>query len=237
MNDIYSDITMDSMYDILLALPLFKGVSRERLSGIIEKNRFHFLKYPAGETIVHAGDLCDHVQFVISGKARVSMADQNDRIRVSQTIVGPEVLVPDFLFGKKTFYPCEITAQETCGILQIQKQDYLNILNSDNIFLFNYLNYISMDAQKGIHGVLAVAGGDLEVRIAFWIIALTQSGGTDIVMSCRQRDLYTVFGVQRTSLIATLDSMKERGIIDYTPNEIRVLSRDALISVIADAMG
>ncbi len=221
------------MYDLLLTLPLFKGVSHERISQIIEKNKFHFLKYPSGETFVRAGDPCTHVQFVISGKARVTISDYNDRIRVSQTITGPEVIAPDFLFGKDPFYPCDIVAEENCGILQINKQDYLKILNSDNIFLFNFLNYISMDAQKGIHGILAVASGNPEVRIALWIISLTQRGGTDIVMSCRQRDLYTVFGVQRQSLIAILESMKSRGIIDYTSTEIRVHSRQALIDIIA----
>ena len=36
---------MDSMYDVLLQLPIFQGVSRNKISELIEKMKFHFLKY------------------------------------------------------------------------------------------------------------------------------------------------------------------------------------------------
>lgn len=223
---------MDSMYEILMALPLFKGVSHERLSEIVEKAKFHFLKYLEGETVVTAGDRCDHMQFVISGSVRVTMSNPDGRFRVSQTLKAPDVIAPDFLFGRATHYPCSVTAIEPAGILKITKADYINILNSDNVFLFNYINTLSMNSQKAIEGVLAVAAGSLEERIAFWIVALTQPSGQDITLTCRQRDLYALFGVQRSSFLATLDSMKQRGIIDYSPNEIRILSRRDLLNML-----
>lgn len=116
--------------------------------------------------------------------------------------------------------------------MQIEKNDFINIIRSDEVCLFNYLNYISTNAQKAIDGVLSLTSGSLEERIAFWIIALTQRDAKDVTLACRHRDLYTLFGVQRSSFISTLDSMKERGLIDYTPTEIRVLSRNDLRSVL-----
>ena len=54
----------------------------------------------------------------------------------------------------------------------------------------------------------------------------------DIVMECRHRDLYTVFGVQRQSLLVALDTMKDEGIIDYEPNRILVPDRKKLLEVL-----
>ncbi|MDE6308755.1 MAG: helix-turn-helix domain-containing protein, partial [Muribaculaceae bacterium] len=119
--------------------------------------------------------------------------------------------------------------------LQITKADYLKILNLDQIFLFNYLNVLSMNAQKATQGILAVTSGNLADRIAFWIVALTQRRGTDITLSCRQRDLYSLFGVQRTSLISTLESLRDRNILTFTQNEIRINSREALIEILHNA--
>lgn len=223
---------MDSMYEILLGLPLFKGVSNEKISEIVEKAKFHFLKYLAGETIISAKEPCTHIKFIISGKARLTIANSDDRFKVSQTLNAPNVIAPEFLFGRAPFYPCSATAIEATGILQISKSDYIRILNSDEIFLFNFLNIISMNAQKAVDGILALTTGSLEERIAFWIISLTQRGGTDITLTCRQRDLYSLFGVQRTSFIATLESMKSKGIIDYSSNEIRIISRDSLLDIL-----
>ena len=39
---------MDSMYEILMALPLFHGVSYAKLSEVIGSTKFHFLKYLDG---------------------------------------------------------------------------------------------------------------------------------------------------------------------------------------------
>ena len=223
---------MNSMYEILMGLPLFKGVSRYKISEVVGMTKFHFLKYLEGETVVTAGDPCTHIIFIISGKLRVTIANSNSRFKVSQTLEAPNVLAPEFLFGRAPFYPCTAVALEPVSILQISKTDYTKILNSDEIFLFNFLNILSRNAQKAVDGILAIPTGSLEERIAFWIISLTQPGGTDISLTCRQRDLYSLFGVQRTSFISTLDSLKERGIIEYDTNEIRINSRQSLLEIL-----
>lgn len=220
------------MFDILMDLPLFRGVSRERMTETVEMARFHFLKYLQEETIIDAGDPCTHIKFIISGRVRSSISSADKRFKVSQTLCAPDVIAPDFLFGRAIKYPCRVTAIDPSGILQISKNDYLKILNSDQIFMFNFLNILSVNAQKSVEGVLSLATESLEERIAFLIVALTQPGGLEISLSCRQRDLYTMLGAQRGAFISSLGSMKERGIIDYDQNEIRVHDRRALIALL-----
>ena len=125
-----------------------------------------------------------------------------------------------------------MTAIEPTGILQIAKNDYIKILKSDEVFMFNYLNLLSMNAQKSVSGVLALTTGSIEERIAFWIVALTQPSGRDISLECRQRDLYSFFGVQRGSFIATLDNMKKLGLLTYGPSKIDIISRRSLIDLL-----
>lgn len=227
---------MDRLYEFLLSLPLFSGISKEKILQVVGNTKLHFLKYTPGETILRAGDPCTHIKFVISGSVRQSIANADGRFTVSQTLPAPAVIAPEFIFGRVTRYPCTVVAREGAGLLQIAKADYLHLLHSDSIFLFNYLNLLSMNAQKTVDGILAVATGSLEERIAFWIVALTQRGGTEITMSCRQRDLYALFGVQRSSFIAALDDMKAKGIIDYTNTEIRISDRAALVNMLRTAV-
>lgn len=220
------------MYEILMALPLFHGVSYSKLSEVVGRTKFHFLKYLDGEKIVEAGEPCTHIKFIISGSARVSVENSDGRFRVSQTLTRPAVIEPEYLFGRATAYPCTAVAIGATGVLQIAKADYVKLLNADPIFLFNYLNMLSVNAQKAVDGVLALTTGSLEERIAFWIVALTQRGGTDVVLTCRQRDLYALFGVQRSSFIATLEGMKSRWLIDYSQSEIRIKSRADMVSLL-----
>lgn len=220
------------MFQTLMGLPLFHGVSYQKLSEIIGKHPFHFIKYPEGQEIIHAGDPCTHLLTIVSGNARVSIAGGDGRVKVSQTLSAPEIINPDFFFGKTTVSPSTVTAVDTCGIMQIEKKDYIEIINSDQVFLFNFLNILSVDAQLSTEGVIALTSGDLKKRIAYWIVALTQRNGKDITMECRQRDLYSVFGVPRQSLTAALSEMKAEGILDFTPASISVFSRKALLDIL-----
>lgn len=219
---------MDSMFEILMGLPLFRGVTHERMSQIVGSAKFHFLKYPAGEEIAHTGEQCTHLKFILSGSARLRIDSADGRFRVGQTLTAPAVVSPDFLFGSDTTYHGTATALDTVSVLQVSKSDYLNILTADQVFLLNYLNDLSANAQRGVNGVLALAGGSIEERIAYWIICLTQPGTTDITLTCKQRDLYSVFGVQRSSFMAALDGMRERGLITYTSTEISIIDRKAM---------
>ncbi len=227
---------MDSMIDILSSLPLFAGVSHQRMSDTVGMAKFHFLKYLPGQPIVRAGEACSHIRFIISGKVRIEIVNADERFRIGQTLAAPAAISPDFLFGTSTRYPCNVTAIDTVSIVQISKADYIRIINSDEIFLFNYLNYLSMNAQKCIEGILSLSTGSVEERIALWVITTTQPGSFDVTLSCRQRDMYSVFGVQRSSFIAALDRLKAKGIIDYVPGEIRVLDRRAILSVMRDGL-
>lgn len=223
---------MSSMFDLLLNLPLFRGVTQLRLAKIVGEAKFHFLKYPAGEAIINAGDRCGHLAFVISGKVRSTTVNANGRFAVSQTLEAPAVISPDFLFGRHTEYPGSVRAQTDTSIMKVSKGDYVKILNSDSVFLFNYLNTLSANAQKATEGILSLTDGEVDSRIAYWIIALTQPGATDIKLVCRKRDLCSLFGMQRSAFDARLSGMQERGLLTFDSNEINIKDRNGLVGLL-----
>lgn len=225
---------MKSTLDVLLSLQLFSGASTQKIQQVVGKHKFHFLKYTNGEQLITAGDPCANLRFVISGQVRSTIESADSRIRVSQTISAPNVIAPDFFFGRTTTYPCSVKALGAAGVVDIEKSECLKIIESDPVFLFNFLNLLSVDAQQGLQGVMCLTSGDLRKRIAYWILALTQRGGTDIEMECKQRDLYTVFGVPRQSLIAALTDMRLNGAITFSPGLIKVESRDELVKILEE---
>ena len=223
---------MDSMFDTLMTLPLFRGVSQERMAETVGKAKFHFLKYLPNTTFIDAGERCTYLKFMLGGSARITTANADGRFKVAQTLTAPEVICPDFLFGIATSYPCSATAIDMVNILQVDKSDYLNILSSDPIFLINYLNYLATNAQKTIDGVMSITMGDVETRLALWVLCLTQARATDIVFTARTRDLCSVFGMQRSSFNAAMSDLADRGFITFNGQEIRVTSRHAMAELL-----
>lgn len=219
---------MNSMYDVLLQLPIFQGVSRNKISELIEKMKFHFLKYPDGEKIVSIGEECNHLKFLISGEIRSELVTQNEKMRITETIQAPNVIAPEHLFGRDTYFPANLYAVGTVGIMQIEKASVVQMLQEEPIFLINLLNILSRRSQKALESFTALSSNDLKERLAFWVLSLTQQKSTDIRIICKQKDLYAFFGVQRSVLLSTLDELKNNRIIDYNAKEIMILDRSRL---------
>ena len=214
---------MNSMYQQLMQLPLFQGVSTEVITALVEKLPFHFLKFRNGEQIFAAGDQCSHIRFIVSGRVRLETPCDHLRVSLLQTLETPHVLAAEYLFGRETTYPYSAFADGPCGILQLRKSDYIKMLTFDKVFLFNILNYLSSGSQRNSASILAVNDGSVVERLAMIVDALTVAGATDVTVRFKQKDLCVLLGTQRTTLIASLDKLADDDILDYTSNELRIL--------------
>jgi len=223
---------MNSMYQQLLQLPLFQGVSAEKISALVEKLPFHFLKFRNGETITAMGEPCSHMRFVVSGKVRLETQFSHVKVSLVQTLPAPHVLAPDFLFGMDTRYPFTATADGPCGILQLRKSDYIQMLNTDKIFLFNILNRLSMGSQGITMSLLAIKQGSVAERLAIIVDAFTTQSSTDITFKYRQKDLCALLGTQRTTLTDTLERLREKGIVEPESNQLRIIKPRDLHDII-----
>lgn len=217
------------MYQQLMRLPLFQGVSTDKITTLVEKLPFHFLKYRSGEQILAAGDSCTHIKFVVSGKVRVAMPCAHLRITIEQTLATPNVLAADSLFGRETVYPFTAVADGPCGILQLLKSDYIKMINSDKVFLFNILNFLSSGSQRGVSTVLSIKDGSALERLVMLVQSLVVAGASDVVLRYKQRDLCSLLSTQRTTLINMLDKLTDEGIVEYDSNVLRVTDLRGLL--------
>ena len=223
---------MNSMYQQLMQLPLFQGVSTDVITALVEKLPFHFLKFRNGEQIFAAGDQCSHIRFIVSGRVRLETPCDHLRVSLLQTLETPHVLAAEYLFGRETTYPYSAFADGPCGILQLRKSDYIKMLAFDKVFLFNILNYLSSGSQRNTASILVIKDGSVVERLAMIVDALTVTGATDVAVRFKQKDLCVLLGTQRTTLIASLDKLADEDIVDYTSNELRVLDLSRLAEFI-----
>ena len=222
---------MNSMYQQLMQLPLFQGVSTEKITALVEKLPFHFLKFRNGEQVFAAGDPCTHIKFIVSGQVRLETPFPKLRITMHQTVSNPHVLAAEYLFGRDTAYPYTAISDGACGILQLRKSDYIKMINSDKVFLFNILNYLSSGSQRSLQMPLTVKDGSVAERLAMIVDNLSISGATNIGFRYKQKDLCTLLGTQRTTLVSMLDRLSDQGIVDYDSNELKILDLQGLINV------
>lgn len=211
---------VESMYRQLKQLPLFQGVSSDQLSQLIEKLPFHFLKFSDGEQIIAAGEQCTHLRFVVSGRVTLTTRLSHLNVELSQTLDAPSVLAPDFLFGRDTAYPFSATACGPAGILQLVKSDYVKMLQADKVFLFNILNCLSLYSQRLNGRLAAVKDGSVAERLVFFIESMVAPGATHVELHFVQKDLCTLLGAQRATLLRALDRLEASGLLRHSQASI-----------------
>jgi CRP-like cAMP-binding protein len=60
-----------TMYDKLLQLPLFQGMSKFDFTDILEKVKIHFNKYEPGSCLVRQDTPCNQLIFVLDGEVGI----------------------------------------------------------------------------------------------------------------------------------------------------------------------
>ncbi len=218
------------MSDQLMALPLFQGIGKERIMELIEKVPFHFLKFEEGQTIFKAGEQTEFMRFVVSGQAQAETALCGGNVTLIQTITAPDVIAPDFLFGRITTYPFSLTAKTECGIMQLSKAYVVSIMQSDKICLLNMLNYLSRNAQKGDVSYKRMVSSDTSQRLAVMVFMLTGHRSQDIRIRYKQKDLCKLLGLRRSAMLELISELETRGVVLDNGTELQIPDRQQLVA-------
>ena len=154
---------MASIFETLLTLPIFRGASRAAMEYAVGRFKFEFKKYAKDEVIAHQSESCQSMIFIISGHVKAETTTQKG-IKVEQLLGPSTALAPEFLFGLVTAYPAKYTALEAVNTLEISKKEFLDILESDTVFKFNYLNMLARRAQDAYYRLDELCSLDEFVR-------------------------------------------------------------------------
>lgn len=153
------------LYDTLLALPLFLGMSRNDLHQAAGRTKFDFHKIPAGGEIVKEGDRCLYLFFLLSGDIDVITEADDHGYSVIEDITAPEIFQPERIFGLNQRFTHTYKAKTDCSIMRIEKPDVFRLAEEFRIFRINLLNIVSTQTQKLYRRALRVPPKTLDERI------------------------------------------------------------------------
>jgi len=220
------------IYETLLELPIFQGITTEQLTAILEKTPFHFRKFHAGETIVGRGDLSDRLRFILSGTVRHEMPTYSERILIAEEFSAPHTMPFYYLFGVQTTSPGMLTALTEVGVMELDKPHFLQLLQSNLIPLVNVLNMLSTHAQKQ-HLALDFTGksNDLE-RLSSWLLAFTERKGQNTHVIATEDDWCQMLHMQPADFWRAVAVLEGKKIVESAGGVLKLIDRYGLRSVV-----
>lgn len=137
-----------TMYQRLLMLPIFNGLTTRELTQIISQIHLDFNQYADGETIASQDDRCDKIIYVLSGKVECEYRDPMNRFVLTELMDQPFIVEPSNLYGMAQRYEHSYITLEPVDTVAISKRDFSNVMLNYHIVKTNILNMLCARIQN-----------------------------------------------------------------------------------------
>ena len=202
-----------TMYDKLLQLPLFKGMSKFDFTDILEKVKIHFNKYEPGSCLVRQDTPCNQLIFVLDGEVQIESNDKTHKYTLWENFKSPNVIEPYSLFGMRPYFTASYTAVTEVNTLNIDKSYILNELCRYEVFNLNYMNMLSNRSQVIYNKLWNSHIGKTRDKIINFLLLRCMTPYGAKKLSIRMEDLARLIDDTRINVSNVLNDLQNRGLI------------------------
>ena len=182
-----------TMYDKLLQLPLFQGMSKFDFTDILEKVKIHFNKYEPGSCLVRQDTPCNQLIFVLDGEVQIESNDKTHKYTLWENFKSPNVIEP--------------------YSLNIDKSYILNELCRYEVFNLNYMNMLSNRSQVIYNKLWNAHIGKTRDKIINFLLLRCMTPYGAKKLSIRMEDLARLIDDTRINVSNVLNDLQNRGLI------------------------
>lgn len=190
----------------LKQLPLFADLKDGDLDELLSAPHRRRV-YPAGKTIMSAGDAVQSLMVLAAGRVETRMGG-DEREVVMDRLAAPCLLAPAFLFASVGTLPVDVMAIEECTVWTLNREGFVRFMAAHPDVMRRFLRMISDRSRFLSEKVRTFAIKGLRNRVLDY---LSLHGVITSVAATAEQ-----LGVARPSLSRVLSEMVEEGIIKYS---------------------
>ncbi|MDL2296243.1 Crp/Fnr family transcriptional regulator [Lachnospiraceae bacterium OttesenSCG-928-E19] len=211
-------------YDILATNPLFKGLTKTEIEGILQCLQARFVTYNKGGDIYRIGDEIKSIGIVLSGCVHVTKNDIHGNIHIL-TNVGPgELFAESYACMQSTYSPINITSTQKSEILFIDVNKILTICSAGRAFHLTLVeNLLYILAENNINLVKKIehiTPKSIREKVLSYLCSMAQKlGKFSFEIPFNRQQLADYLMVERSALSNELSKMQKDGIIEYEKNK------------------
>lgn len=220
------------MYENLLRLPYFQGISKTDLTTILDKVKLEFFRYSDGESIISLGEKCDNIVILIKGEIKAESIAPDGTFRIVENHAAPYPIEPQTLFGPSTSYSRNYYAKGDTDILVINKSYFFSELCKHEIFTINLLNMVSSKAQGAYKRIWQNTPSSIEGRIIHFIALRAETTTGEKRVTIKMERLATELCEARINISRALNHLQDEGLVTLSRKEIHIPDFSKLIKSI-----
>ena len=219
-----------TMFERLLQLPLFQGMTVQEVSDVMSHVRLDFANYHQGDEIVMQGESCKKLIYIISGEVMAEYRNTNLQFILTESLPDLKVIEPYNLFGMYQTYSRTYTFATDGSTLAIDKHVMLNQLMTSNIVKINFMNIVCNKYQQTLRLLCNFPDDSVRHKIIKFVLShsIVPKGKKDVQI--KMTDLANIIHETRLNVSIVLNELEEQGLITmqrgcFTVNDLQTFSK------------
>ena len=211
--------------DFLKSVNIFSDLSDSELKSIQELCKTR--KYPKNSMIILEEEMGDVVFIVMSGTVKITRVNDEGKEVILAMLGSGEV------FGEMAILDGEsrsanALSQENCEVVTINREDFLNLLKTNNKVALNLMTEFAIRLRKSDQQIEALSLDDAEHRIGVSILNLAEElgvirqGVVTVDNLPYQQDIANMAGTSRETVSRVMKTFEDRGLITKTGHKLSI---------------
>ena len=217
-----------SIFNLLLELPLFQGLSSVDLNEIVAHAHFDFTKTSEQTTLIREGESCSDIVFLLHGTVMAERGASNGNYRVREFLHAPAVIGPEHLFGLSPYHDTSYTTQTPCSLFTLSKNEVLKISRQFLVFHLNLLNLLSTRLWRQQRQLWHQSPASVRELIVRFFQSHCQYPAGEKTFIMRMEDPAREIHDSRLDVSRELNAMQEEGLVSLSRRHIHIPSLQKL---------
>ncbi|MBQ0046344.1 MAG: Crp/Fnr family transcriptional regulator [Prevotellaceae bacterium] len=202
-----------TMFERLLQLPLFQGLTNLEISELMSHVRLDFVNYQAGDEIVGQDEPCKQLYCIINGDVMAEYRDPQGRFVLREKLKNLGIIEPFNMFGMYQKFSRTYLFDSDGITLAIDKQQFFRQFLARDIVRMNMLNISCNKFQQTQKLLCHGADNTIAEKIAKFIKAnsITDKGHKSIDINMKV--LADIVHETRLNVSKTLNDLQNKDII------------------------
>lgn len=224
---------MSTMFNTLLRLPLFQGLSQEDFTNILGRVKLHFIKYQAGDHIAESNTSCTKLIFLLKGEVDAQTTPENQQFTYIETIKTPYLIEPEALFGMNPHFKSTYVAKTEVSVMTVDKMLVLKELLKYDVFRLNYVNSVSNRAQSIYSRLWQPPTSGTRKKVIHFMLVYAEKLEGEKTIIIKMEDLAEILDDTRLNVSKVLNELQDQGLIElrrkviYIPEISKLTSAQA----------
>lgn len=201
-------------------MPLFTGISGDDLALIMDRVELIDITLTPGEVFVRQGDTCQGMAMVRSGLMQRTTCYEmgtfvNQRKQIcpvsynaTETLQPSYIIEPEILFALQQQHQSTWSAQTTCEMTLISKDDIRQTLMYVPVWRINFINMLSTNVQKNLTKGLPKALPTLRQQVIEHLLRHSSERGITLEMDISIEQLAHCLGAERRAIARVLNELE-----------------------------